>query len=473
MEKTPREIAKQWFRKLPPHVQDGLRMVRAGGQKMLAPPPAQRPATFDPASLALPFRITPAAFGRWVEVYRTLPDGPARQDAIVAAMDHVALHPDCFRLLINEYASSKFRGEVLYEYARAAYEHGSGDCTAAFARLSELERRSPSPFTSLAAARSLLRPPGREREALAYLQGRLAAFPGDLPLASNYAAMLFAVGQVDEANRAIAPVVDKYKAAVEPEQRDKFTKASEALARAIEQKIADRLVFEDSAYFEENIEKIWETYFCYMIGHPPHLMFGWLNGLFRDRLSGLASHGGAPKVFNFGVMCAQPDYEAALRHPQARFIGVDTQQQTAQLNRMAYGAAPNMEFIAGDIEEVLPRMVKPGDESALFHARTATLLYPDRLRNLYRLCASLGVRRIALFENYSISHDYYRFFDFASMPRISMIYKNWQFIHNYQRLLEEAGYEITSKEVYPSPLITPHWTMEYGSTHVFLDAKLR
>lgn len=473
MENTPSELAKRWFRKLPPHLQDGLRMVRAGGRKMLSPEPPSGPASFDPASFALPFRITPAAFARWIEVHRALPEGRARQDAIVAAMDHVALHPDCFRLLLNEYAARRFEGEPLYEYARAACEHGSGDCTAAFARLSEMERRSPSPFTALAAARSLLRPPGREREALAYLQGRLAAFPEDLPLASNYAAMLFATGQVDEANRAIAPVTGQYQAAVDPEQRARFTKASEALNRAIDQKIADRLVFDDSAYFEENIEKIWETYFCYMIGHPPHLMFGWLNSLFRDRLSGLASHGAAPKIVNFGVMCAQPDYEAALRHPRARFIGVDTQQQTAHLNRTAYGTASNMEFIAGDIEEVLPRTVKPGDESALFHARTATLLYPDRLRNLYRLCASLGVQRIALFENYSISHDYYRFFDFASMPRISIIYKNWQFIHNYQRLLEDAGYDVTSKEVFPSPLITPHWSMEYGSTHVFLSARLR
>lgn len=459
-----RALARYWFRKLPPHVQEGLRTIRAGARNA-AP---TRPAV-DAASLQLPHALTPARFAELVDKYDALPDEQARREMTLSVFDHVSLNPETFRLLHNPYGENKFKDHALFQQAFAAWQVGTGENQAAFARLATLAARMPSAFAALLAARCLMRPPGFEKEMLPYLQDAVARYPDDLHLVANFAAALFVQGEVKEANANIARVEKQFRDAAEP-QRANLQKSSRTLNHAIDHGIADHTAFEDTAYFEESVEEMWETYFRLMIGQPEHLMFGWLNRRFQRAFAELAVPP-IEKVINFGVMCAQPDVEAAGKHPRVRFFGVDTQRETQRINRLAY-SAPNVEFIAATIEDALPRIMQSGGPAALFHARTATLLFPQRLRQIYRLCASSGVRRIALFENHSISHDHYRFFRFDDMPRESVIYKNWQFLHNYKKLLEEAGYRITRQEVVLSPLITPQSTMDLASTHVYLLAEL-
>jgi len=424
----------------------------------------------DAATLQLPQALSPARFAELVNRYDGLPAEEAKRELTLAVFDHVSLNPEGFRLLVNEYCANKFKDHALFQQAFAAWQVGNGENEAAFARLAAFAARAPSAFAALLAARCLMRPPGFEKRLLPYLQDAVAKYPDDLHLVANFAAALFVRGQVEEANATIARVEKQFRDAAEP-HRANLQKSSQTLNHAIDHGVADHTAFEDTAYFEESVEEVWETYFRFMIGQPEDLMFGWLNRRFQRAFAELA----APpieRVINFGVMCAQPDFEAARRHAGVRFFGVDTQQQTERINRMAY-SAENLEFMAATIEDALPRIARPDGQTALLHARTATLLFPQRLRNLYRLCAASGVRRIALFENHSISHDHYRFFRFEDMPRESIIYKNWQFLHNYPKLLEEAGYRITRQEVVLSPLITPHWTMDLASTHVYLLAELR
>lgn len=444
-------------------------MIRAGNRKIMQGPTSTKIAV-DAESLRLPEALAPARFGELASKYDELPTEQARQELTLSVFDHVSLNPEAFRLLANEYCENKFKDHALFQQVFAAWQVGRRESEPAFARLAALAARSPSPFAALLAARCLMRPPGLETRLLPYLQDAVATYPDDLHLVANFAAALFVQGQVEEANANMMRIEKQFRDAAEP-YRTNLQRSSQSLNHAIDHGVADHTAFEDNAYFEENVEAMWETYFCRMIGQPPHLMFGWLNRFFQSALSELAASP-IERVINFGVMCAQPDFEAARRHPRVRFFGVDTQQQAERINRMAY-SAENLEFIAATIEDALPRIARRGGQSALFHARTATLLYPQRLRDLYRLCACSGVRRIALFENHSISHDHYRFFGFADMPRISTIYKNWQFLHNYRKLLEEAGYRIMRQEIFLSPLITPQSTMDLASTHVYLLAELR
>jgi hypothetical protein len=257
------------------------------------------------------------------------------------------------------------------------------------------------------------------------------------------------------------------------EHRVNIQALDEEIGRALAGRIAYRRYrYDEMSYREEIIREHWEPYFAWMNTHPKHLFFGWLKEFYRDLFVAVADATNAAEFYDFGVMCGQPDYEAAKLRRRVRFVGVDRQKTTARLNTNAYRTT-NIEFRAAEIEDVLSELPNDGTPRVLFHGRAATLCYPEKIRQLYRLCARKRVRAIALFENYSPSHALYRFLKFDEFPADSIIYKNDQFIHNYPKLLAEAGYEIVKQQVMFSPLITPFSNIDLGSTHAYVLARLK
>lgn len=77
------------------------------------------------------------------------------------------------------------------------------------------------------------------------------------------------------------------------------------------------------------------------------------------------------QVIDFGVMCGYPLWELSRSFPEKFFIGCDRQPEIKTWNDQ-YFVEDNLQFIAGDILEVLPDVVQ-GKQTLLYHVRTTTL----------------------------------------------------------------------------------------------------
>jgi hypothetical protein len=426
------------------------------------------PAPAAPATVGLPLQI--GHLEQLLDWYDGLPIDQ-RNDFSRVVFEAYANYPAGASIVATSYCRATLKGHRLFNQILAAYLLGTRDNDAAFRILDEIEAASPSPFNAVMAARCFMRPQGRERELVAYLKEKARLYPGDFYVIGNLAAGLFCLGDVEAANRTLAPIREAWKAKIADSQQ-----ATEELVSELETAIANKIHYrkfryDEMSYQEHLIKEHWEPYFCWMNLQPPHLMFGWLKNFYRDALVNVVRDDPAIReVINFGVMCGQAEYEAAGMFPDVRFVGVDRQRETARLNDQAY-RLPNLRFDAAEIEDTLQSMDGTLPR-ALFHGRTATLCYPQKMRDLYKLCAAKGVKYILLFENCSISHRDHTFHSPERMPAEAIIYKNDQFVHDYRGMLLSAGYEIIKSEVMFSPLVSPFSDMDLCSTHSYMVAKL-
>lgn len=431
--------------------------------------PAAEPVEVAPVIPGLPLQIT--HLERLMAVYDGL-SLEKRDDFSRNVFEAYANYPEGVRIAATPYCRERLKEHRLYRQILAAYLLGSGDNDAAFRILDAIDAAEPSAFNAVMAARCFMRPQGRERELVGYLGEKARLYPTDMYVICNLAAAQFCLGDVETANQTLKPVREAWLAKIAESQL-----ATAELAVELEKAILDKthyrkFRYDEMSYQEHLIKEHWEPYFCWMNLQPPHLMFGWLKNFYRDALVNVIKEDPTlGEVINFGVMCGQAEYEAGEMFPSVRFIGVDRQKETARLNALAY-PLPNLQFQAAEIEDTLMQM-DGATPRALFHGRTATLCYPQKMRDLYKLCASKGVRYILLFENCSISHKDHMFYSPGQMPADAIIYKNDQFVHNYRRFLEEAGYSVVRSDVMFSPLVSPFSDMDLCSTHSFIVAKLR
>ena len=387
----------------------------------------------------------------------------------VAIFNEVSKYPRGAGDILTSYARARYGKHPLYRQIAAAQLLGIGAYQASFEMLQALAIERKTPFDAAMAAWPLMRPAGREQNALDYLYQQCALFPDDLVLRVHLATALYCTRQTARATDEIARIKGELDSILSDGYGQHLAELRAELDKALREKtIYRRFNFDETSYREDLIDNHWEPYFHWMTTQSEHIMFGWLNKFFAGKLADLGR--GIDEVYNFGVMCAQPDYEAASALPETRFIGVDRQRTTADLNQLAY-PLPNMDFVGDEIENVFAAL-PAGPTRSLFHARTTTLCYPEKVRQLYRTCAAKGFKRIGLFENIALSHDSYRFYDMGGdIPNASTIYKSDQFIHDYRVHLEEAGYKVTKEERMFSPLITPFSEIDLGSAHVYLEAE--
>ena len=133
--------------------------------------------------------------------------------------------------------------------------------------------------------------------------------------------------------------------------------------------------------------------------------------------------------------------------PHAKHYGVDRQSLIKTMNERVYGN-DNLSFVDGDILEFLGHA--PAG-SVLVHARTGTVCYPAFVRELYRKCAENQISHIVVIEFGGASKHTLQFHDFAG--DITAASRSNMFIHPYQRMLQEAGYEIKQE---------PRFNKQYG-----------
>ena len=204
---------------------------------------------------------------------------------------------------------------------------------------------------------------------------------------------------------------------------------------------------------------------------------GWPNlcHMTEEILSHCLAHidSGIETVINFGVFCGETDYRSAKKFPSVSFIGVDREAATKKLNDAAY-TLKNLSFVQADIMNFLPVVAERKGVKLLFHARTATLLYPNLLLKIYKSCATAGIQYIALYENFSLSRSTFLLHDFDSFPAQSVPYAETMFIHNYRQFLEETGYEMIEFKKLPyADLIWHHNPEVLADSHISLVARLK
>jgi hypothetical protein len=421
-----------------------------------------------PVTPGLPMQITQ------LETLLEWHDGLAphlQNDYVRSVFEAYANYPEGARIIATPYCQARFANHRLFKQILSAYHLGTGDNDLAFRILDSIDADEPSAFNAVMAARCLMRPQGREKEVVVYLTEMARLYPNDIYVICNLATAHFCLGNVEEANRILAPVRGEWKAKIsdsEPATKELAAELETALSENIHYR---KFRYDEMSYQEHLIKEHWEPYFSWMNLQPPHLMFGWLKNFYRDAMIDiLKSDPDIREMINFGVMCGQAEYEAGNMFPRVRFVGVDRQHETARLNTLAYPLS-NLQFKGEEIEDTLAGMDNT-TQRAVFHGRTATLCYPRKMRELYKLCASKGVKYILLFENCSLSHKDHTFYSPDQMPADAIIYKNDQFVHNYRKLLEEAGYSVIRSDVMFSPLVSPFSDMDLCSTHSFIIGKL-
>lgn len=150
-------------------------------------------------------------------------------------------------------------------------------------------------------------------------------------------------------------------------------------------------------------------------------------------------------MINFGVSYAYIDSQLALKNPDCKFIGLDRSSLTKKFNQECFGHIPNLEFLAGDIFDVLKQ--KRFDNGVFLTSRTLCLLSKSFIQRLYKAVADAGFRYIIGVEQIGISRQTKKIYEFSEIDQASVLYRGTMYIHNYPRLLSEAGFKISETEL--------------------------
>ena len=246
-------------------------------------------------------------------------------------------------------------------------------------------------------------------------------------------------------------------------------------------------------YTEKSVQDYWETLFFHFTTKSRY-QHGWgdLRYITESKIQHhLKKYPDIKSVLNFGVFCGLPDYNLAQENPTIKFFGIDREKSTKALNDSAF-KSNNLLFYAIDmldciyeekeeVRNILRAIISKNAELMIFHARTATLVYPEALKRFYKACAILGVKYIALYENFGLSRSHMKYFDFDDLPHDSIPYYSIMMIHNYKKFLEDANYEIIEREVWNysdllwegTDLFGADQSIGIGDCHIALLARLR
>jgi hypothetical protein len=278
---------------------------------------------------------------------------------------------------------------------------------------------------------------GLEAERTALVEA-VERFPESHLLGLNQAEFLIAADEVAAANR----VVERLRPRIAAELADEIAAAEDNQFDLDGAMAEERLVLssEKDIYNDAFCRSMWISYYeSYNTRNPRQHGDRLLADIYLRQLDDL--NGDVDVVVDFGSMCAQPIFEAALRMPGVQFFACDRQPLIAELNEAAY-PAPNLDFRACDIFEMLSEAAKLPGRKALSHVRTACVLYPDLVRKLYAACRDAGIDHILLIENADLQRTTLRFYEFDALPAPSIVTKHKLYLHDYRSMLDDAGYTV-------------------------------
>jgi hypothetical protein len=322
----------------------------------------------------------------------------------------------------------------------------------------ELTAHTPSVENYLLAYRAAVLLNDKEQSALECLREGLQRFPNDLILKLCEAGTYYRNFETAKANVILnnLPVqflerLKNYDIAGTSAKH--LTEFEQELKTAIADKLVERPKAQHGkigdTYGEDSVTGYWNQLY-YAFNFYNRFQHGWGNLAFMIEniiQETINDHSDITQVIDFGTFCANPLFRLSINNPAIKFFGVDREHATKNLNDAAYQNS-NLNFIAGQIIDVLPT-IATNNTSMLFHSRTATLIYPEQLKRIYKACAANGVKYIATYENFALSRTELKYFDFERMPAEAVPYGSVMMIHNYPAYMKEAGYEIVSEKRFP------------------------
>lgn len=149
----------------------------------------------------------------------------------------------------------------------------------------------------------------------------------------------------------------------------------------------------------------------------------------------------AKAMLDFGVAYGHMNSVLAKDFQDRKFIGVDRSPFVKLYNDICFSNLQNLSFHAGDIFDLLSSNseLKNG---LLFHARTMVCMPPRFAKKLYKAAFDASVRYIVGFEQVGVSRQTDRFYEFSDVPKESVFFRDFMYIHNYPGILKECGYAI-------------------------------
>jgi hypothetical protein len=433
-----------------------------------AEPVASEPvAAAPPPQFEIPIRkfLDRDALGKVCEELAQIQSEDEWEERLRALMAAIAFDPEYAALLDSHLYAALFQSEPPFYFLRGAYRFAKGNLKGAAATFAELCERHKSRLGYICL--------GRTRAAVGDAAGARAGFteglrhcPNDLMLTMEIATSYFREGNAQKANEVSAHVRGNLA-----DQKARVTKLASEVREAIEKRTMFRTA-EGDIYTDEFVKTVWQSYFDeFQIYSGWQRGNAWLAGAMVDEIGKiLRNDPSVTQAIDFGAFCAAPNHTLAKMFPSVEFVGLDRQEIIRDLNRVAF-PAPNATYVAGDIIDFLDSSdLKPN--ALLFHSRTACLCYPEFLKTFYQKCAHKKVRYIWMYEICSMSRDYLEFFDQGKMPVVSIAARSIMIIHDYVKLLENAGYEIVSLTHPFQTLLLDH-IEDAGMDNLFLLAKLK
>jgi hypothetical protein len=263
------------------------------------------------------------------------------------------------------------------------------------------------------------------------------------------------------------PRADALAAIAIADQRAGVAELAAEFATAVRNGLRDRPAGEDLYLNESRLQFEWSTTalsLAFFGPHEEHVNFyhatvgAALRALFRD-------HPGIDVAIEFGALCGYTEWRLAEEFPQVSFVGVDRSARVKAANDENF-PRPNLRFEAADIRDVLAGG-HGGREAVLVHSRTAYVLYPDALAEVYARAARAGIRHIVGVEETGISRTTGAFLrygaDVHSLPfRPPLVYG-----HDYPYYLDAAGYAVIGSDVRPLATLWKLRHLADSHAHVF------
>jgi hypothetical protein len=365
-----------------------------------------------------------------------------RGAAAAKIVEFFTAHPETGRILYpSQFYARANRSSASFQLALLASAYADGRTDGLAEAAERLIALADHEVTRAIAVRAIGIACGVEAECTA-LDEAMERFPESYLLGLYQAEFLIANDEVAAANA----VVERHRPRIAAELADEIAVAEEN-QQDLDGAIAEeRLELSDGKdiYDDAFCRSMWISYYeSYNTRNERQHGDRLLANIYLRQLADLG--GDVDLVVDFGSMCAQPLYEAALRMPGVQFFACDRQPLIAELNEAAYPAA-NLHFLAMDIFDMLAEASKLPGRKALTHVRTTTVLYPHLVQKLYAACRDFGIDHILLIENAGMLRTKLRFLDFHDMPAPAVVTKHKLYLHDYQSMLAAAGYSVREWE---------------------------
>lgn len=377
-------------------------------------------------------------------------------------MTKTALEPAFAHLVVCGFPKAMFSTEPLFHQLAGAYAFANGDLESARDLFRELANKTGEAFNILCFVRVLLAM-RKDAEAIAVLERATAGRPRDLFLMMELSTTHFRAGDIDKANATLDPVKDQIA-----DEGAGIASLQAEIDAAIDGGLLAKPAGLD-IYTESFVTDTWWHYWrCYYTFNQYQEGGASLDHWIRHEAAAIIERLGTVSDFvDFGAFCGYTIAKLAAAFPHVRFVGIDRPAIAKQLNDRAF-SADNLAFIAGDtLHEI--KHLKLGSNPILFHSRTACFCYPEYLRQLYARARAAGVRHILHQEGGTFSRKTMRYYRPGEFPRVSMAGRGKTFMHDYKRLLNDAGYEIAAT-VSVQPTILLDDRSGFGANHCLVHA---